>query len=56
MAPEESERRGWRDDGSRPSVRELVLAFAIVVIIVVGALVLLGGQLSQVLMTNSGTV
>lgn len=56
MAPDESERRAWRDDGSGPKVGEYILALVLVPFLVVIVLALFGDPTSRILMTHSGTV
>lgn len=55
MAPDGPARRGWRRDGG-PKAGEFALALVVVILIAIGAVVLLGGQISNVVQAQSGAI
>jgi hypothetical protein len=55
MSPDQPDRPGWRRDGG-PTLGELALALMLVVLVALGGVVLLGGQISEVVRAQSGTV
>jgi hypothetical protein len=56
MSPDEPERSDWRRNGTSPTAGELVVALVVVVLVAIGGVILLGGQISEVLQAQSGTV